>query len=645
MPTSGYEWGGDRRTGTRRGRTAGVLFATTLGCALSAASVLANPAIRPGSPARANTAPASENAAATQAYLIATVSFEEAELADLPKSVAATEEAAARISGECPGVLAGAPPAEREPGIGGVVGLGPPMPPGARPMGERTRQSRQREDLQQELSIALAAARMQPNREAAGALLAALTPLKWSNPKITFLVHLILTEAREELDVAVPAVCADMKTWVASGYRTLSPASKEFASRSEALLKLAFEAFAVYSQARVQPFPKILAPYESASDEALAVRSEALAAELRKANDTQSGTLEQLERTIGLPAPKVPKVKRPTRKPVMIGRGKTAAGGRYVATVEPRLRSLGCVNVTITEPSSPRLGALLEVLSGEGTGRCLSRSHIRPEQSVHCNSGLLTVEADLLPAARSVRLLLSDSHTITSPAIRVPARLGGPAGLYYQVVRGPSPIPVSLTEFDAQGRTLVVLKLPAVVECTKHPVKYFPGGIATLAHESLPQGPSFTIRGERYRKLGAVHFELKLKVSNEEQLFGPGGGSSVPASVEEEARVGADTSLRDRRAFQPKASSGCEPQPYVIIYGLLKASHDTVLARVAGTLVPLHKVAIPARLHAGGTLAYGAFSPIPTELLIRNASGRTVARQDLGEAAKAETETCEGEAE
>jgi hypothetical protein len=545
----------DRVAGAWRGDRASVLLATALACVPLPASVSASPALKPtthahtaGSSARANTTPASENAAATHAYLIATLSFEEVELADLPKSVAATEETAARISGECPGVLTGAPPAEREPGVGGVVGLEPKTQPGARAMGERTRQSRQREDLQLELSLSLAAARMQPNREAVGALLTALTPLQWSNPKITPLLHLTLTNAQEELDISVPAVCEDMKTWVASGYKT-------------------------------------------------------------------------------------------------IGRGNTAVGGRYAATVEPRPRSLGCVNVTITEPSGPRLGALLEILSGEGTGRCLSRSHIRPEQSVHCNSGLLTVEADLLPAARSVRLLLSDGHTIDSPAIRVPSRLGGPAGLYYQVVRGPSPIPVSLTELDAQGRTLAVLQLSAVTECTKNPVKYFPGGIVTLAHESLPQGPSFIIRAERYRKLGAVHFELKLKVSNEEELYGPGGGRFMPASIEEEAVVGADTSLRDRRAFQPKASSGCQPQPYVIVYGLLKAPRDTVLARVAGTLVPLRRVAIPARLHAGSALAYGAFSPIPTELLIRDASGKTVARQDLAQAARSETETCEGEAE
>jgi hypothetical protein len=70
-----------------------------------------------------------------------------------------------------------------------------------------------------------------------------------------------------------------------------------------------------------------------------------------------------------------------------------------------------------------------------------------------------------------------------------------------------------------------------------------------------------------------------------------------------------------------------------------------VLARVSGKLVPLRKVAIPARLHAGGVLAYGAFSPLPSELLVRGADGKIIAREDRNEAAKSDTETCEGEAE
>jgi hypothetical protein len=590
----------------------------------------------------ASAAAMSENAAATHAYLVATSSYEETELSNLPQEVEAREAAAARISGECPGILANAPPHEEVFGFG-LVGPGPvgpvsQAPLSARAEGERHRQSRQLGDLKLELSFALDDSRTQPDREAVGALIRALTPLKWSNPKITFLVQVIAATAKEELEIPAPPVCEDMKSWVASGYKTLTPISREIQSRSEALLKRSFEIIALAEKAPIQTFPKILAPYENASDRTLARHTEALNRQLRKGRDTQAAVRKRLEAAVGLPAAKLPKTKRPTKRPVVIGRGKTAAGGSFVATAERSShvsREGGCnVFVTITEPSRPALGLLTNLFS-EGTGRCLSRSHVNPEPAVHCNSGLLTVEANLLARTRRVRLLLSDGNTITSPAIIVPARLGGPTGLYYQVVRGPSPIPVSLTELDAQGATLAVLKLPAVVECTKHPIKYFPHGIVRLVHESPPQMPAFTIRAERYRKLGSVHFELKLEESNEELILGRSSGSF-------EANVAVP---RGWRVFQPQTSSGCQPQPYVIIYGLLKAPDDSVLARVSGTLVPLRKVVIPAQLHAGGVLAYGELSPLPTEVLVRDASGRTIDRANLAEAAKSDTETCEGEAE
>jgi hypothetical protein len=594
-------------------------------------------------PASASAHVSRGNAAATHAYLLASVSFEETELADLPQEIAEKQAVAADISGECAGILTNAPPNEEVLGFGLVGPAGPASKtrPSARARGERHRQSRQLGALKLELSIALDYSRTQPDRQADEALIHALMPLRWSNRWITLLFHVIAEASQEELDSSAPAVCADIKAWVASGYKTLSPASKEIASRLEANLKHTFELIALAERIHIKTFPNVLAPYGNAADRALARRSEALTAQLNHGREAEADDLKRLEATVGLPAAKASKPESTKTRPVVIGRGKTAAGGHFVARAEPISRSrraLGCVFVTIEEPSRPQSRGLIETLSGEGTGRCLSRAHVEPEPMVHCKSGLLTIEANLQPEARSARLLLSDRETITSPAIRLPARLGGPAGLYYQAVRGPSPIPVSVTELDAEGRALTVLKLPAVVECTKHPVKYFPGGIVHLAHGSLPQGPSFTIRGEGYRKLGSNHFELKLQASNEGLLFGGDGegGSAFAADLAVPYGV---------RVLEPQAASGCLPQPYAIIYGLLKAPRDTVLARVSGTLVPLQKVAIPARLRPGGVLVYGAFTPLPTELLVRNQSGKIVARENLSETAKSATETCEGEAE
>jgi hypothetical protein len=607
-------------------------------------------------PAAASARPTPENASATHAYLIASNTYAEAELRNLPQSNAAMQATAARISGECPGVLAGAPPAEEELDLPSLQAQTPVSP---RAEGERHRQSTQRGDLQSELSTALEDARSQPNREATEALIGALTPLRWSSLTMTVLVHVTVASLRAELELPVPSVCADMDEWVASGFKALSPVSKDIAIHDEALLKDAFELVALAAHVHLKSFSEFLAPVENASDRALARRNETLTAELQSTRVSTKKTLKTLEATVGLPAPTPQtEVRPPIKKPPVIARGTTAAGGKFVVRAERRSGrpdAVGCsAYISIEEPSRPRRGLLEGLSSGEGTSRCVSRSDVEPKPAVQCDSGLLTIEADLLPAARNVRLLLSSQRTVTSPAVRVPKRLGGPAGLYYQVVRGPSPIPVSLTELDAHGNTLTVLKLPAVVECAKNPIKHAPGGIVRLIHENVPGGPSFTIRAERFRDLGVSYFELKAEVG-EQRLFSTGAEIGGLFGTESESEPGPPRGLLGRAIpiggfgkgalFAPHTSGGCEPQPYAIVYGLLKAPRDTVLARVSGKLVPLRKVAIPARLHAGGVLVYGAFSPLPSELVVRSPAGKIIASENRSEAAKADTETCEGEAE
>ena len=583
--------------------------------------------------------------AATHAYLVATEAWDEAQLANMPQSNAAVTAAAAQISGECPGVLTGAPPKGSE---FGPTSTESPIQESARAEGERSRESRQREDLKTELSAALDDASQQSNRIAEQALISAIAPLKWSNPAITELVHFTAEYGQEDLNAAAPSVCADMRAWVASGYRMLAPASKEFKKRSEALLKRILEVITSHVFAHLKPFAQTVAPYESAADRALARRTRSLAAQLGKDHKAREEADTRLEAAVGLPPPEIPQFERIVKKPTEVAHGRTAAGGHFVVLAERAKRipgfphKSGCTTSVTIEESSRTAGEGLVSVSSGGSERCLSRSHVTPEQQVNCDAGKLRIEANLLPATRSVRLLLSNNRTITSPAVRVPARLGGPAGYYYQAVRGPSPIPVSLTELDAHGNQLTVLKLPAVVECATKLRKYVRGGIVRLAHESLPQGPTFTIRGERYRELGRAHFELRLSESGGEgELFGSTSNGAFFGIVS----IGGGQQLGTSRVFSSQVSNGCKPQPYEIVYGVLKDPRDTVLARVSGKLVPLHVVAIPARLHAGGVLAYGAFSPIPTELVVRDARGKTVAREDLGSEAKSETERCEGEAE
>ncbi len=69
--------------------------------------------------------------------------------------------------------------------------------------------------------------------------------------------------------------------------------------------------------------------------------------------------------------------------------------------------------------------------------------------------------------------------------------------------------------------------------------------------------------------------------------------------------------------------------PYVIIYSMFSNPRDTVLVRTSGGLKPMQRAAIPANLHAGGVLVYAAPSSLPSELILRAPSGRTIVAEEL----------------
>jgi hypothetical protein len=284
----------------------------------------------------------------------------------------------------------------------------------------------------------------------------------------------------------------------------------------------------------------------------------------------------------------------------------------------------------------------LELFVG-GSEVCLVPHQKRSERpSVDCREGLLTIETEVPSDTRTVDLRMSDGTHVVSRPVFVPRRLGGPGAFYYQAVRGPSPVPVSLTERDAHGRPLRVLKLRRIVGCSKHPLKYLRGGKHTLVRGSAPQGPSFSIVGERYRLFGRVHTQLKLRTG--------GGLVSSDEGEEEEEPSAADgligsVPVRRTAPLDSEISAGCHPHEYSIFYGLLKQPRDTVLAKIAGKLVPVLRVHIPSSLHAGRLLVYLASASRPEELLVRAPSGKIVMNEDLSRVAREGRETCEGESE
>jgi hypothetical protein len=603
----------------------------------------------------------SQDRAATRALLEAKYTYEQSLLATAPASKAAAEGLASSLGGECPGVLAGAP----DETLGTLLespshSESPPKSP--RQMGESNRERRQLSDLQSELGLALEQAPIEADRQATLAYARAVGPLRWSNSYLTELARIGAATLERQLQSAPPDVCADMKTWVASGYQTLSTVTKALIREQETvdrpLLRVLRERIAGPA-GLADP----LLPYEGSREKALVRETDVLEGDLKSARKGLATVERGLERTLGLAVqmgaqPEIEEPQEgPTKGSVEIGHGATAVGGKYTIWLEPKpgpsTQGPGCrLSMEVFETEAENTLETREIDGTRVNEVCLSRSHPRAIRAQCRDRGLLTIEAQTLPSARSVHLNLSDGRQITSRVAIVPTHLGGPAGFYYQVVRGPSPTPGSLTEVDAHGKALRTVKLPRTAECVKQSRKRPPGVIRTIASGSLPQGPSFSISGERSRRfsiggerstsISATRFDLSIEVAPEEEggdlISGAGGIALIGSSV-----GGSPTPKSSPFALQ--MTTGCQPHEYTILFGLLRAPADTVLARSPGSLQPFQRVHIPAGLHVRGVLAYIPLAAVPSEVLVRTPTGKTVFTENLAHRAREAKETCEGEAE
>jgi len=548
---------------------------------------------------------------ATEVYLAAAHRYQQAVAANVNASLAAAQGSATNIASECPDVLRGV--------LESVSSTSSTAPAFA----ELSRELSQAGELTTEADAAVAAATDQPDRQALEAFVMAVSDLQWSSTELSEAVRARIARRQEAFDMSPPNVCADMHEWASSGHRTLSSGTQEF------LAGQAARRAKPSAKAEDQAIERMLEPHETESDKALARRDSALVSKTEKQLLTGvEGIVLRLRTALGL-QPLLGEGSTSTA----IARGRTAAGEGFVVKLQPAVDAeQGCkarvsVDSADTGRRSTDLGGLLF------SGLCLSDRYSGAQASVNCNSGVLTIHAYMPMSARNVTLLLSDGRRVTSRVIFVPARLGGRIGLYYQAVRGPSPIPVSLTELDARGRALRVVKLPAIVECTRNPLKYLPGGRLTLVRAQAPTGPRFSIVAERYRFLGHAYFEFKVHIAEEpsEGPRGAGFGSSIFFGPGE------------RPAFSPEEAFGCMPRFYDIIYGLIKPPGASVSVSIAGSLTQLHNVAVPAYLHSGGVLAYGAFSSPPAELVVDDAHGHVLTKQSLMQSARLPVECESGE--
>jgi hypothetical protein len=127
-----------------------------------------------------------------------------------PAVLKAIDALAARVQAECPGVLVGAPPHVK---------------------GETTNQSEL--EISEELLTATLGGGEQIEHPADVRFAKTVRRLRWSSRKLTRLLRSLALEQAEQSAIPRPNLCSDMKSWVASGYTTVSPGTKKLLHREE----------------------------------------------------------------------------------------------------------------------------------------------------------------------------------------------------------------------------------------------------------------------------------------------------------------------------------------------------------------------------------------------------------------------------
>jgi hypothetical protein len=182
----------------------------------------------------------SGNATATRAYLRAGEAYEGGSYAEFGATVAAIDARAGEIGGECPSALTYAP---RDTAFG---------------------------ELGEELGSAVFYASLVSMR---GTLLRqsqAIAYLRWSDRRLTRLVHAEAAEERAILALTLPDVCADIAAWKASAYAALPPSATGFLARVRTIESASF--VGPLEESREGVIRHLLRPYEGPAERRTAKR-------------------------------------------------------------------------------------------------------------------------------------------------------------------------------------------------------------------------------------------------------------------------------------------------------------------------------------------------------------------------------------
>jgi hypothetical protein len=546
--------------------------------------------------------------ASTYAYLRAQYEYQQAILAGANGVAPSTSGFGASLETQCRGILAGAP----ETAVFRALGSS-----SERQRGESARERDQRAAVELELSKGEFAAISQLDTAAIATFTAAVTPLRWSDPRIAAgIAERLLRDRRTFGSIDANEVCTDMRAWVQSGYRKLAPRTREIETEENSVLS------------SLVPGPSIeslLKPYEGPVEHAL----------IRKTRQLETGYLrstfprlarvdKRLRAALGIKEPKV----LTEHKPIVLGSGKTRSGSKFEVTAEARQsHRVGCkLEVSVEYENSSAAAEGLVIESSSGSSVCVTGKAARHRPSLVCDGGRLTITQAVGPSVNRVRLLLADGHTATSPVVEIPARRGGPAGLYVQALGRRSSLPVSLTELDASGG---VVRVQAITHRRCRAPREHGAPPVSLARGTTPAGTAFQIEGSHGIGFGPAAPPVELSLDAGEE------------SGQEET-IG-QYSLE--KTFPWSLGQECAPQEWAIVYGVLESPGASVTAVTPAGEVALTIVAIPARLHPNGVLAYGAFSQIPSRLIVRDAGGQLIATEDLTTRVTEHREYCEGYAE
>jgi hypothetical protein len=539
---------------------------------------------------------------ATHAYLIAQYRLVTALLHEGAAARGTESAAAAQIARECPGVVSGMPQESS---------LKPFPAPPPRVRGENARLSQQKQTIEEELGTAVDRPGNSLYRPAEEAYAAEVRQLSWSNSAIASVLQAVITARLEAVSAPASPFCADARAWAQSGYRALSAASRELEA-SRAARRSA-------DQGEERSLGTLLKPYENAADRALIRKTNAVEDKLLASTGATVRKVSSLGRIVGFPQAGTEEPKQ-----ITLGHGRTAAGTRFEVNSEsePQGAVGSCHRSATVAYARPGASEVL-IVGGPNNPICLSSPRYR-HPALFCEAGIETIQTAVPASVRSVRLMLADKRTIESRVVRVPRRDGGPAGIYAQEIRGSTSHAVSLLELNAGGDVVLTVGLPRYrcVKPRKEPEELLTS--TELASGRTPEWETFTIS-----TFGSFNGEPSLSVDIgvdpglNEIAIGPGASKAFPWSL----------------------SIGCTPHPYAILYGTLVPPGKSVVAQTPQGAVALNVVPLEPRVHAKGSLVYGVFSALPSELTVLGANGSTVYTENLQAKATEAAQFCEGYAE